>query len=359
MISDRFWQRTKLFVWGLALILAALPISADRRDQKAADLYSDAVKLIKKREFKKAIPLLQEALDRGATEPNEQQGSQTRFLVYQYDPYYWLGVAFMETNEEEKAQLNFDKSEASGVIRKWPDLYSDLTRRKETLEKKLSVAVAIPAPVPARPTPTSAPVVAAIPTKAPEIQIVLGDKAGAKPSPATPAGAVVSLQDLEALRSLEKQVTAWLSLPGLAPQTRQRLVQKQTQLQELSVRSKPGSPRDVFVQAVSMEGAILRDQLLPSIRRSYLENALASLSRRDWNSVDQSLDAFKQLDPSAPQSDIVRFVAQGTRFLLENKKDPALLEKARQSLTEWRKKTGPDRPLPAIVSPALKALIES
>src|SRR5207247_2232029 len=65
----------------IALLALAPPLRADRRDQKAADLYSDGVALIQKGKYREGAKKMQEALDRGATEPNEQQGSESRFIV--------------------------------------------------------------------------------------------------------------------------------------------------------------------------------------------------------------------------------------------------------------------------------------
>src|SRR6185503_12210662 len=111
-----------------------------RRDQKAADLYHDGVELIRKGKYREGAKKMSEALQRGATEPNEQQGSETRYLERKYDPYYWLAVAQMELGLEEQALTNLEKSETFGVVKKWPEEYGDLKRRRATLETKLAQA---------------------------------------------------------------------------------------------------------------------------------------------------------------------------------------------------------------------------
>ncbi|MCK6685297.1 MAG: hypothetical protein L6R30_23075 [Thermoanaerobaculia bacterium] len=130
------------------VLCSSTPLHADRRDQRSADSYSDAVSLIVRGKNEEAIPLLLGVLWRGAREPNESQGSQTRFLVYRYDPYYWLGIAFMESGDDERALLCFGKSELYGVIRKWPDWYADLTRRQEELQRRFPAPISEPPPLP-------------------------------------------------------------------------------------------------------------------------------------------------------------------------------------------------------------------
>src|SRR5947208_1617413 len=111
-------RKLGLIVSVVALLLAGV-VRADRRDQKAADLYHDGVDLIRKGKYKEGASKMTQALQRGATEPNEQQGSETRYLERRYDPYYWLGVAQMELGLDEQALTNFEKSETAQVITKW------------------------------------------------------------------------------------------------------------------------------------------------------------------------------------------------------------------------------------------------
>lgn len=112
----------------------------DHRDQGAADLHEDAVRFIKKGKHREALECLYRCLDRGATAPNEKQGSQTRFLVYQYDPYYWMGVAHMELGNSSLAEKFFQKSLSFGVVKKWTREYNDLLGRLETLRLRRAVA---------------------------------------------------------------------------------------------------------------------------------------------------------------------------------------------------------------------------
>jgi len=138
----------RLIAAGVLILGSASPALADRRDQRAADLYADAVGLIEARQHREAIPLLLAALARGASEPNENQGAETRFLVYRYDPYYWLGVAFMETGQDDKALLSFEKSEVYGVLKRWPEDHEDLVRRRALLEARTPAPQGEPPPAP-------------------------------------------------------------------------------------------------------------------------------------------------------------------------------------------------------------------
>lgn len=130
------------------VVLFSSPLHADRRDQRAADFYSDAIESIEKGDHREAVPLLLKALKRGATEPNESQGSQTRFLVYRYDPYYWLGVAFMELGQDDRALLSFEKSDVYGVVNRWPAWSTDLASRRATLETRFPAMTSEPPPAP-------------------------------------------------------------------------------------------------------------------------------------------------------------------------------------------------------------------
>lgn len=130
------------------VVTAPSGLRADRRDQKAADLYADAVSAIERGRPGEAVPLLLAALGRGASEPNEVQGGESRFLVYRYDPYYWLGVAFMETGEDDRALLCLEKSEVYGVLKRWPDAHADLLARRAALERRYPAPAGDPPPAP-------------------------------------------------------------------------------------------------------------------------------------------------------------------------------------------------------------------
>lgn len=89
--------------------------------------------------------MIQIALDRGAVEPNDGQGSETRFLVRRYDPYYWRGVARMEQGRFAEALKDFERSGSIvprgarvPVITRWRAEWSDLKRREAELRQALA-----------------------------------------------------------------------------------------------------------------------------------------------------------------------------------------------------------------------------
>ena len=344
----------------VALLLPAT-LLADRRDQVAADKYTDALAAIDKKRYAEAAKLLQEALARGATEPNEQQGSQTRYLVYQYDPYYWLGVAFMEMKDDDKALLNFEKSESYGVIRKWGPLYRDLVRRKEAIERRSGALVAaatpVPAPTrPAAPTPTAVAIAAATPpAPTPTIVIRIGDARPATPTPvAVAAGQPTPSPDLDGLRALEREITGWSGEPGLKAPSRALLAERQRRVAAL-VRTPPGRP--LPQNALADERKAMQERVLPAIRRDLLESALDALLAEDWGGVDKALATASRAEPGAPQIDVLRAVALGTRYLLGQKRESALRDGARTAFSAWRAKVGSARALPGLVSPALETVL--
>ncbi|MCC6132455.1 MAG: hypothetical protein IT186_21230 [Acidobacteria bacterium] len=340
---------------GLCLLITGL-VLADRRDQKAADYYTDAVNAIKKKDHKKGIELLLKALERGATEPNEQQGSQTRFLVYQYDPYYWLGVAFMETGDDEKAQLYFDQSEKYGVIKKWSDLYGDLQKRKAAIEGRL--AQNLPPP-----TPTAIRIVIAPPTATPvavarvDTQPTPVIKAPGPPPTPAPPSYTVGAKDIEEVKKLSSLVGTWGSLAGLTNEQQATLSKKRVRLDELAAAAQAGKAGQDWGQSVLMERAILLDQLRPALRRTLVEKGLTALSRRDWSGMESAAASINTVDPQAHHADLLRFLSAGTRYVLGERRDVALLQTARQAHQGWQQKAGAGKPLPPLVSPALRALI--
>jgi hypothetical protein len=121
------------------LVCATAPAAAGRMDQRAADLYHKGVKLIQAGRFEAGGRLVWQALERGATEPNEAQGGESRYIERRYDPYYWLGVAEMEAGSAEMALMLFEISESysdrgsAPVITRWRSEYRDLKRRKDIL----------------------------------------------------------------------------------------------------------------------------------------------------------------------------------------------------------------------------------
>lgn len=207
-------------------------------------------------DFRKAVRLLNEALATGQTQPAERLGT-IRFFVERYDPYYWLGVAYMGLGDDARARENLLKSRAAGVIQGWPEA-SDLAARLLTLEARLA-----PRPTPTRPPPPP-------PT--------------ASPTPtATP-------------------------LPTPAP------------------------PRE-------------------------LEEAVGALAAADWARAEDALRRLREKAPDLAEADLLEAVLEGSRYLVEGKRDAAALERARVHLQEFRRRGGSRRAEEVWLSPSLRALL--
>jgi hypothetical protein len=120
----------------LVLVALSSPLLAATSDQRAADLYARGVALIQKGNYREGARWVREAVDRGAVEPNEAQGSESRFLVRRYDPHYWLGVAHMELGFDALALQDFQRSRAANVISRWAPELADLERRVGILRQR-------------------------------------------------------------------------------------------------------------------------------------------------------------------------------------------------------------------------------
>lgn len=335
---------------------------ADRRDQKAADLYLDAQELIQKKKYKEAREKLVEAIQR-ASEPCDQQGSETRYLAKPYDPYYWLGVAQMELGLDEQALENLSKSEGTvplgskvPIVTKKADWYADLKRRKELLQKKLE-----------GPPPTA--VVAAAPTSTPVIVAVARPTAvpTAAPTPtplairiATPAPpptpGVAEPQDLQELRAVREELAGWLAQPALGPTLKPALSPALDALDRfLATAAKTPAPE--VKRRVAESRQFMKTSAGPAIMRVCLQAGLTEMSRASWLAVEQYALLARRASPEAPQPEMLLCAAQATRYVLDGKKDAALLRSAKQALASWQTKAGLKRPLPPILSPALRDVL--
>ena len=353
---------------GLLLIglVAVSPALADRRDQDAADNYRDAVGLIEKKRYQEGINLLQKALASGAVEANEQQGSQTRFIVSQYDPYYWLGVALMELGDDEKALINFEESERQAVVKRWPAVYKDLVRRRKVLEERLSVAPALPTKPPMIVRPEPSPTVVAAPTStlpplpSPTLVPDVPSIPSAGPlrgGPGTDSGAA-ALVAADGIRFFMRDVDSWLARADLPSVVRPLLQeQRKTAAAALEAGKRTGSPPGVEARLAAVRAAWAK-LALPALRDGYLERAIETSLQRDWTASIEAMEAARRADPAAPQPDLLRAILLATRYLTEERRDPQLLTGAQQAHRAWRMKVGPSRPLPSLASPAIRRLLQ-
>src|SRR5262245_15869154 len=126
----------------VSLALALLPVTLLAGRGNAAILPPDAAArafeagrdAVKRGDYAVAVRRLEEALATGHTRPEERLGT-TRNFVDRYDPDYWLGVAYMETGQKEKARQHLLRSKANGAIARWPE-YTDLVTRLAALQEE-------------------------------------------------------------------------------------------------------------------------------------------------------------------------------------------------------------------------------
>ncbi len=105
---------------------------------------------LKKHDYLKAIQRFNAALATGHTLPQERFGT-SRYSVDLYDPYYGLGVAYMELGQDAEARESFRRSREASVIEKHPE-FGDLLERLRTLDQREAASRA-PTPSAAAPTP--------------------------------------------------------------------------------------------------------------------------------------------------------------------------------------------------------------
>ncbi len=84
-----------------------------------------------------------------------------------------------------------------------------------------------------------------------------------------------------------------------------------------------------------------------------LTDALAALSAGRWNDAEEALARLRQQGSPPREADLLEAVLYGTRYLLEGRKDPALLQHARASLATYRRRGGSRRAEESWISPSL------
>ncbi len=340
------------------VVMVPCPVArADRADAEAATLYEKGVKAIRKERYREGLRLIEAALARGATEPNDQQGD-SRFPVTRYDPYYWLGIAYMGLGDDEKALINFQKSKDHGAIKAWKTEWQDLNARLEVVRRRLEASSArtLSAP-PAIPTASPTAVVMAVSSAAPAAVPTSG-LAVPPSAPTSSVPAVSTARDASAgateLGRIGSELDRWLATTGLDEATRRDLSSRRE-----AVRTAL-SDRRLSVEALSRiavaERRLYADRLLPALRKASLAAALAALQQKDWAACDSALVAARRTGDS-PDVDILDLVRHATRYILTERRDHGELEAARQALRSWRAKVGSDRSLPLFVSPAIQALV--
>ena len=337
----------------LVACLSARPAAADRRDQVAADLYMDGVKLIRQGKYREGAAKVNAALARGATEPVEEQGSERRFLARPYDPYYWLGVAQMETGLVEQALANFERSStmvpkgrSHPVLADAPTEWADLQRRKALLLSRLEV----PTPIAIAAAPTPAPTPTAFAVRLPErtplpepTRVAVVGSPRPLPTATTPAAPVpptalalrddlgalladptVSLRAGNVLRSGLVRLDAAIAGGGAAA----------SRVEEALRRELAGRDGEPLLRAALAAGL--------DAQRDRRYGEAAALARR-----------ASRLAPAAPQPYLLEAAALASAWVLAGESDAALGERARDAYGAWRARRPAGAPLPPFLSPAI------
>ena len=89
-----------------------------------------------------------------------------------------------------------------------------------------------------------------------------------------------------------------------------------------------------------------------------LDGALAALAAGDFDAVERRVRVERVRSPGARELDLLEAAAFGSRYVLEGRRDEALLAAARARLTSFRRKGGSVRAEATLISPALRALLE-
>ncbi len=98
--------------------------------------------------------------------------------------------------------------------------------------------------------------------------------------------------------------------------------------------------------------------LVPSPPPVRLAGALVALAAGRFDESAALVRAERQRSPGARELDLVEASALGNRYVLEGRRDEALLAAARASLASFRQKGGAARAEAALISPSLRALLE-
>jgi tetratricopeptide (TPR) repeat protein len=199
--------RSLLGSLAFALTLSPAAMVADRGEaailppDAAARSFEAGREAVRRGDYAAGVRRLEEALATGHTRPEEHLGT-TRNFVDRYDPDYWLGVAYMELGQKEKARAHLLRSKANGVIARWPE-FSDLVTRLASLQERPPEPTKMPEEpqrTPPMPTPPATPTARPLPI--PPLQTPVPMLADQQPSPAPAAHARLDAVELSALLTL-------------------------------------------------------------------------------------------------------------------------------------------------------------
>jgi tetratricopeptide (TPR) repeat protein len=114
----------------------------------------------------------------------------------------------------------------------------------------------------------------------------------------------------------------------------------------------PGGPTPVPIPGAP------EPTIAPSPPPARLDRALAALAEGKFDESAALIREERRRSPGARELDLVEASALGSRYVLEGRRDEALLSAARASLAAFRQKGGASRAEAALISPTLRALLE-
>lgn len=97
---------------------------------------------------------------------------------------------------------------------------------------------------------------------------------------------------------------------------------------------------------------------VPSPPPVQLAGALAALAAGNFEEAASIVREERRRNPGARELDLLEASALGSRYVLEGRRDSALLSTARARLASFRQKGGAARAETALISPGLRALLE-
>lgn len=262
-----------LTVLTAGLLVAETPILPK---DAAVREYELGLEAMKKKDFRTAVERMNAALATGHTRADEGFGT-SRYPLEWYDPYYWLGVAYMELGRDDDARRSFQLSREGGVIEKRAE-FADLLERTRILDER-DAARRLPTPEPVLEAP---PFVPPLPT--PPFWAARAESSGS---------------------------------PRRTP------------------RALGTAGRDSF-------------SLVPLIE---------AIAEGRFGEAEVELERARLAIPGSAEPELLAAVLYGSRYVLEGRTDPRLLDRARRSLESFRRRGGSVRVEEAWLSPPLRTLL--
>ena len=120
----------------------------------------------------------------------------------------------------------------------------------------------------------------------------------------------------------------------------------------------PRLPEPTAAPAAAPAQAGPQPAALPSPAPARLADALAALAAGKFDLAASKAREERRRSPGARELDLVEAAALGGRYVLEGRRDDALLSAARSRLASFREKGGSARAEATLLSPALRSLLE-